>query len=279
MKRWQWLLGVAVLAAAGCKSIDVVQEGGFRVSQAMAQNQPAPVLSPDYGKAFTTDSAYRIQRLALEQVLAGKRPLGFKGGLTTAAAQQQYATNQPVAGVLLPGSAYAESEDGYLILLKSFRKPLIETELGYRLTQRVNAPLADVAALKAIVGEIAPVIELADMAMANGTPTALDLIATNVGSKRVIVGPGRAPSVTDPNGIHVDVYREGEPVNTGGSRTVLGDQWQALLWLVNRTVQTGWAIEPGQLLITGAIGKAAPLQTGLYVADYGRFARIEFVVE
>ena len=105
--RWQWLVGVAVLVAGclnGCNSIDVVQDGGFRVGQALSQNQPAPVLSPDYGKAFTIDKAYGIQRLAVGQVTQGRRVVGYKAGLTTAAARQQLGATEPVAGVLLPGS-------------------------------------------------------------------------------------------------------------------------------------------------------------------------------
>ena len=278
-KRLQLVLGVMVVLA-GCQSVDVVQDGGLRVSQAIEQNQPAPILSPDYGKAFTVEKAYQIQRLALDQVIHTIRPLGFKAGLTSPASQQQFGATQPIAGVLLPGSAITPTQDGYSVPLKAFRKPVLEAELGYRLTRRVTAPVSDVAALKAIVGEIAPVIELPDLATAGkDTPTALDLIAANVGAKRVIAGPGRAPSLTDPNAIHVDVYREGELVTTGNGRDVSGDQWQALLWLVNRTVQSGWTIEPGQLLITGSIGKPAPLQSGLYVADFGTFAHFEFVVE
>lgn len=267
---WVCLGGVVLLA--GCQSVDVVQEGGFRVGQALQQNQPVPVLSHDYGKAFTTDNAYKIQRLALDQVLRGQRPLGFKA--------EQFSSAESVAGVLLPGAEIAATEDGYTVLLKSFRKPLLQVELGYRLTSRVNAPLPDVATLKAIVGEIAPVIELPDLVVAgHEVPTALDLAATNVGAKRFLTGAGRAPSLNDPNKIHVDLYREGELVTSGDARTVTGDQWQALLWLVNRTVASGWAIEPGQLLLTGPIGKPAALQTGLYVADFGALARLEFNVE
>lgn len=278
MKQWQWWMGVAVLVA-GCQSIDIAQDGGLRVAQALGQSQPTPVLSAEYGKAFTEDTAYRIQRLALEQTIHTRAPLGFKAALTSPAAQQRFAATRPVAGVLLPDSEIRATEDGYRLLQKSFRQGVIEVELGYRLTHRVNAPLADVATLKALVGEIAPVIELPDMATAGGKPNAFDLIAGNVGARRVIIGPGRAPSLTEPNRIQVDLYREGEPVSRGDARGVQGDQWQALLWLVNRTVASGWAIEPQQWLITGAIGQAAPLQAGLYVADYGDFARLEFVVE
>jgi len=279
MKVWRsWLVAVAL--TAGCQSLDVAQDGGFRVSQAMLQNQPVPVLSPLYGKELTSEHAYRIQRLALEQVLRGQRPTGFKAGLTSSVAQAQFGSRQPIAGVLLPGAEIATTEDGYRVLAKTFRQPAAEAELGFRLTQRVNAPLPDIAALQAIVGEIAPVLELPDLATAGSSkPNALDLIATNVGAKRFIAGPGRAPSLTDPNKIVVEIYREGELVTRGGGRDVSGDQWQALLWLVNRTVASGWSIEPGQLLITGAIGKPFALQPGLYVADFGEFAHFEFVVE
>lgn len=279
MKRWCGFLSLVVFVA-GCQSLDVVQDGGFRVSQAMLQNQPVPLLSPDYGKAFTVDNAYRIQRVALEQVLHGQRPAGFKTGLTSPAVQLQFGTNQPVAGVLLPGSQIAATDDGYQVLIKTLRKPVAELELGYRLTSRVSTLVPDVAALKAIVGEIVPVVELPEMLVAgSNAPTALDLIATNVGAKRYIAGPGRAPSLHDPNQMRVEIYREGELVSAGTGREAMGDQWQALLWLVNRSVASGWAIEPGQLLITGTIGKTIALQPGLYVADYGTFAHFEFTVE
>jgi 2-keto-4-pentenoate hydratase len=278
MKDWRGVL-VAALLVAGCQSIDVVQDGGFRVSQTMLQNQPAPLLSLVYGKALTEQHAYRIQRVSLEQILRGQHPAGFKAGLTSPAAPQQFGRQQPIAAVLPPGGEIPVSEDGYRVLVKTFRKAGAEAEIGYRLTRRVSAPLPDVAALKAIVAEIVPVVELPELAMAGGKPTALDLIATNVGAKRYLAGPGRAPSLTDPNRVQVEVYREGEPVSRGVGRDVSGDQWRALLWLVNRTVESGWSIEPGQLLITGTVGKPFDVQPGLYVADFGDFARIEFIVE
>lgn len=274
MKAWRGMLFAAVLVT-GCQSIDVVQDGGFRVSQAMLQSQPAPLLSPLYGKALTEQHAYQIQR----EVLRGQRPAGFKAGLTSPAAQQQFGARQPIAAVLPPGSEIPASEDGYRVLIKTFRKAGAEAEIGYRLTRRVSAPLQDVAALTAIVAEIVPVVELPELAMAGTKPSALDLIATNVGAKRYIAGPGRAPSLNDPNLVQIDVYREGKPVSRGVGREVGGDQWQALLWLVNRTVASGWSIEPGQLLITGTVGQSFELQPGLYVADYGDFARLEFTVE
>jgi 2-keto-4-pentenoate hydratase len=95
----------------------------------------------------------------------------------------------------------------------------------------------------------------------------------------VITGLGRAPGLTDPNAVAVTLYKDGEVLNQGTGRDVSGDQWHALLWLVNRTIDSGWTIEPGQLLITGAMGKPVPMSAGLYVADFGRFGRLEWNVE
>jgi 2-keto-4-pentenoate hydratase len=279
-KSWagSWL-GAALLLAA-CSSIDPVQDGGYRVSQAWAQKQPVPLLVPLYKKALTLDSAYRIQHLALEQALGGRTPAGFKAALTNLESQRFYGATAPAAAVLLPGGALKAEEDGYRTRIGDYRQGVVEVEVGYRFAQRINHILPDVRALQANLAEIFPAVELPDLAHAGTEPyRALDIIATNAGAKHFIVGSGRAPSLTDPNVVTVTLYRDGEIVTQGTGRDVLEDQWQALLWLVNRTVESGWSIEPGQVLITGAMGKPTPLQTGIYVADYGRFGRIEWTVE
>jgi 2-keto-4-pentenoate hydratase len=49
----------------------------------------------------------------------------------------------------------------------------------------------------------------------------------------------------------------------------MGDQWEALRWLVNTVLAEGYAIEPGQLLMTGALGGAHPASPGRYRAEFG----------
>jgi 2-keto-4-pentenoate hydratase len=272
-----WLSALLLLAA--CNSIDPVQDGSYRVSQAWAQKQPVPLLVPVYKKNLTLDGAYRIQRLALEQTLSGRPPAGFKAALTNLESQAYYGASAPAAAVLPPGSTL-KSDGGYRVALRDFRQGIVEVEIGYRFARRIDRPLPDVKALQASLQEILPAIELPDLAhTGDGQYRALDIIATNAGARHFIAGSGRASSVTDPNLINFTLYRDGEVVTQGSGRDVLDDQWQALLWLVNRTIASGWTIEPGQVLITGSMGKATPLQKGIYVADYGRFGRIEWTVE
>ncbi len=273
-----WLSAALLLAA--CSSVDPVQDGGYRVSQAWARNEPVPLVVPLYGKALNIATAYRIQRVALEQQLHGKAPAGYKAALTNLESQRFYGASTPAVAVLLPGSALPVEEDGYRMRISDYRQGLVEVEIGYRFAHRINHTLPDVKALQANLAEILPTVELPDIAHEGKDKyLALDIIATNAGAKHYIAGAGRAPSLTNPNTVTVTLYRDGEIVTQGSGRDVLDDQWQALLWLVNRTVEGGWTIEPGQLLITGAMGKPTPLQKGIYVADYGRFGRIEWTVD
>lgn len=271
-----------LLLLTACAAVDPVPEGTLRVSQAWAAKQPVPLLVPLYKKTLTLDGAYAIQRQALRQTLGGQAPAGYKAALTNLESQAYYGATAPAAAVLLPGSALKGGEEGYRIALRDYRQGIVEVEIGYRFAQRISHPVPNVQALQALLAEILPAVELPDLAHAGGKDQqyrALDIIATNAGARHFIAGSGRASSLTDPNTVNFTLYRDGENIAQGSGRDVLDDQWQALLWLVNRTIASGWTIEPGQVLITGAMGKPLPLQAGIYVADYGRFGRIEWTVE
>lgn len=275
------ITALTLVLSACATVVDPVPEGSKRITEAWVRNEAVPLLSEHFGKELTMEAAYRIQYNALHEVPLSRAPEGFKAGLTSAAGQQQFGINEPIAGVLPGGSQLKKAEDGYHVKMRDYRKPIVEIEIGYRFAERIQYPLADVNALKAVVSEMMPVIELPDLSHAGGDKkfTGVDIIASNAGAKYFIAGPGRAPSVIDPNSVAITLYRDGEIVTQGSGRDALNDQWQALLFLVNRTLASGWIIQPGQVLITGALGKAGPLQKGVYVADYGRFGRIEFFSE
>jgi 2-keto-4-pentenoate hydratase len=278
----KWNKGLAVLLLmAGCATVDPVQDGGYRMSQALLQNQPVPMLSERYGKALTLAGAYRIQHLALEQVLQGRAPAGFKAGLTSAASQRQFGAAEPVAGVLPAGARLrADPEEGYQLARRNYRQPMVELEVGFRFAHRISGQLPDVQSLRTHVAAVLPVIEIPDLGHEGEAPPQLaDIVAANVFAKQFIAGPERAPGLTDPNAVAVTLYRDGNLLAQGGGRDVQGDQWQALLWLVNRSVASGWTIEPGQVLLTGSMGAPVPLQPGLYVADFGGLGRIEWAVQ
>jgi 2-keto-4-pentenoate hydratase len=73
--------------------------------------------------------------------------------------------------------------------------------------------------------------------------------------------------------------RNGEAINRGKGTDALGGQWKAALRLVNTMVKQGWKIEPGQIIITGALGRMVPGKPGNYIADYGPLGTITFKID
>jgi len=52
--------------------------------------------------------------------------------------------------------------------------------------------------------------------------------------------------------------QDGFTVNQGKAKDAMGDQWEALLWLVNGAIEQGCLIEQGHIMITGAVGHIVP---------------------
>jgi 2-keto-4-pentenoate hydratase len=83
----------------------------------------------------------------------------------------------------------------------------------------------------------------------------------------------------DVNGVHVSLKRDGELLHEARSAELMGDQLNALKWLVNRVIELGYVIDAGHLLMTGALGPAHPAAPGRYLAAYTGMGEIEFYIE
>lgn len=221
---------------------------------------------PNIDETLTIDSAYRVQTRSVRAKLQGASPAGFKAGLTSAPAQARFKTNDAVAGVLFKEGALQSTDT---VSLSEARGLHIEVEIAMRIGTAIHQPLADVAALRAHIDGIAPAIELPNLDFTQPqTLDAVDIVATNVAAAHYIVGAFVPPQQRDPNAVDVRLTCNDKEMFTGKGSDSLGDQWRAALWLVNKTLQQGWSIEPGQILLTGALGKMLPGATGHCVASY-----------
>jgi 2-keto-4-pentenoate hydratase len=251
-----------------------------RVVLARNAGDPAPVLSSGAAEPLATATAYHVQTKAVKTWLASQSPIGFKAGLTSAAGQKKFAVNQPVAGVLLPGSQLKQQGQGYTVDRRQFNRAMMEAEIGFRFKNSISTPITNIKTLKANVAAVLPVIELPDLAF--DKPAQLkgaDIIANNVAAKHLIAGTDRDVKGIDINALSVNIKKDGKSLLQGQGRDAMGDQWRALLWLVNQTVASGWEIQPGQLLITGALGKMLPAEAGAYQVDFGELGQLGFTVQ
>lgn len=219
------------------------------------------------------ESAYQLQRQLVQRV--AYPVIGYKAGLTSEAGQKKFGVSEPVAGALFQqGLAF----DRYVYLLSDHTNLMLETEIGFILNQNITQ-LVTAEQVPALVKSVVPVIELPDLRFENpDNITGHGLIVNNVASNKVLVGKPISVQSLDINQITTKLTRNGQVVIEGKATDAMDDQWQALAWLINRSLKTGYPVSEGNLLITGALGPMIPAERGQYDADFGELGKLAFSV-
>jgi len=138
----------------------------------------------------------------------------------------------------------------------------------------------DVDTLKKMIKGVFPAVELPDIRFVEMKDMkGEDLIVDAVASSKYIVGKLLPPDKVEVNQVLVSLTLDGKLVNEGKAADAMGDQWKALLWLVNGVTAQGWSIEPGQVLITGAMGNMIPGKPGKYEGDWGTLGKLSWTVK
>ena len=246
----------------------------LRMKSDYQAGNPLPVATGERAD-LDLPAAYGIQHAYVAARLQSESIAGFKAGATAPGPQRAFGLSEPITGVLFASGA---RENGARIRLGDFRALMLEVELGFRLGRAITEAPRDVAALREAVSAVLPMVELAEIPFGGAAFTGLDLIAANSASCAFMAGDEPAWRDTDINAITVRFARDGEVLHEAPASDVMGDQWQALLWLVGRVLEQGYSLEPGHLLMTGSIGAAHPGKPGRYEADFGDFGRLAFQV-
>lgn len=227
---------------------------------------------------LTEDKAYALQKQMADKILSkGEKIGGFKAGLTSSASQQRFGVGSAVLGPMFKNG---ELGPDAVVEVKGFTRLFVETEVGYVVGAKITQPVQDVASLKKMIKEVFPAVELPDIRFAEMKDLkGVDLIVDAVSSSKYIVGKPIPLDKVDVDQVQVSLALDGKVVNEGKAADAMGDQWKALLWLVNGVVAQGWSIEPGQVLITGAMGNMIPGKTGKYEGDWGALGKLSWTVK
>jgi 2-keto-4-pentenoate hydratase len=238
---------------------------------------PMPQLSAEHPEA-TLNDGYAIQALVVKQLLAGKKPAGFKAAVIAAPGQKALGVEGPLAGVIPPGGVLCACE-AVTIDLGEDPARNIETEVGYLIGTAITAPIADIATLQKHIKIVLAMIEVPGGPVeTTGPPTAADLAAWNINAKLFIAGDYKAPEKIDVDSVTVTLKRDGETVNTGHGADAAGGQWETLRKTINTLVALGYTFEPDQFISNGALGKIVKAEPGSYEADFGPLGAVVFDV-
>ncbi len=276
MKLSQFLTLLLVGFTPAFASAQSSEEWSASILKALERKQPIPAVGNQSYNA-TERQAYEVQKMVVSKLAdAGNPIIGHKAGLTNEAAQAKFDLFEPVAGTLLKSHV---KNTATFVSRRQFKKMVVEMEIGFELKLSIRSEPRNVEELKAKVRQIVPIVELPNVYF---TPdddlSGMDIIASNVATATVIKGRPKPLSSIDVNEIESKLTLNNEVVATGLGSDAMGDQWEALLWLVRNRLQEGFEVKRNDLLITGAMGQVVAAESGRYVADFGKLGRVTFTL-
>ncbi|WP_254916079.1 2-keto-4-pentenoate hydratase [Pandoraea sp. PE-S2T-3] len=200
------------------------------------------------------DAAYRIQHRNTDHAVQvdGRRIVGRKIGLTSAAVQKQLGVDQPDYGVLFDDMAVVNAG---LVNMSSLLQPKIEAELAFGFRVDIDDPSLEMSDLFERIEWVAPALEIVDSRIADWKIGIVETIADNASSGRFVIGR-KLPFTPDIDLVNCQMrMQENRQVaSTGSGAACLGNPLNAALWLAKKLIEVGHPIKAGELVLSGALG-------------------------
>ena len=234
---------------------------------------PIPPFTDDDPSLGMADG-YAIQRELIELLLAdGDRIVGHKVGLSSKPMQKMVGVDSPDYGPVLASTIY---RDGDTIPAGRFIAPKIEAEIVFVIGERLEGPGVTVTQAHAAIAGAVAAMEIVDSRIADWRIKLADTVA-DLASNGAMATSSRIVPITDIDTrlIGMTLTRNGELIDTGAGAAALGDPVAVVAWLANVLGGDGVALEPGHLIMTGALHAAVPMTPGdVFRAEFDRLGPI-----
>ena len=219
--------------------------------------KPFTDADPDLGIA---DGYAIAQQLTSMLVNDGDEVVGYKVGLTSKPMQKMIGVDSPDHGPVLGSTVYA---DGDAVSLSAFIQPKIEAEIAFVLGNGLRGPGVTVRQARGAIAGMVAAVEIVDSRFADWRIRLADTVA-DLASNGAVAVSGRVVSLdgVEPRLIGMVLTRSGELMDTGAGAAALGDPVGVVAWLANTLGEMGAGLEPGQLIMTGALHAAVPMMAG-----------------
>jgi len=246
-----------------------LNELAARLTRAAADRTPIDQLTDDVPD-LDVPGGYAVQRILREQ--AGSLA-GWKLGLTSRAKQRQVGIDEPVYGFLAAAHAL---DLGAPVRLGELIAPRAEPEIVFTLGRDLAGPAVTAADVLAATASVAVGIEIIDSRYRDHRYTAADLVADDTAAGRYVVGAPVSPVGIDLRLVGVVLEHNGEVVATAAGAASLGHPTGAVAWLVRALSAEGAGLSAGEVVLSGALIDAAPIEAGdVVVASIDRLGTVE----
>jgi 2-keto-4-pentenoate hydratase len=223
--------------------------------RARQAGQTLDVLLSDEFK-LSLEDAYQIQnRMTAARLTDGERLAGWKLGYTSAAMRAQMGVSSPNFGPLTDAMLLGSPA----VLPSGALQPRVEPEIGLRLRQRIVAPCSLASALDACDAAFA-CLEIVDSVWSGYRFTLEDNTADGSSAAWVAVGPQLQLPLDMLPSLQVALSVDGEIVERAIGAAAGSHPAAGLVWLAEQLAAQGRVLEPGDLVITGGLTSAQPLE-------------------
>ena len=144
------------------------------------------------------------------------------------------------------------------------------------LGERLMGPGVTVTQAHAAIAGAVAAMEIVDSRIADWRIKLADTVA-DLASNGAMATSSRVVPITDFDSrlVGMTLTRGGELVDTGAGAAALGDPVAVVAWLANVLGGDGVALEPGHLIMTGALHAAVPMTPGdVFRAEFDRLGPI-----
>jgi 2-keto-4-pentenoate hydratase len=205
--------------------------------------------------------AYQIQLDTIDYKLnQGAKVVGKKIGLTSKAMQEMLGVDIPDYGHLLDNMIYQEDEP---VSLGEFIQPRVEFEIGFILKEKLQGPGVTTDDVTRATDYVVPAAEIIDSRIKDWKFKFEDTVADNGSSAGAIIGKDKKPlDEVDLPKVKMNLYKQGEFIDSAYGSAVMGNPIEAVAWLANEVGAYNISLNPGEIILAGALAKAVPIEAG-----------------
>jgi 2-keto-4-pentenoate hydratase len=206
---------------------------------------------------LSLSDAYAVQRaVTARRIGRGERIVGWKLGYTSVAMRAQMGVSEPNFGPLTDVMLL----DSGASVSANLIQPRVEPEIGLRFSTDVPTD-ADVDSVLRSVGEAFACLEVVDSVYPNYRFTLPDNTADGSSAAQVVVGPTLA-RLDALDAVSVELFRNDELVASATGAAASGHPAIGVVWLVSQLAAQGRQLRAGDIVITGGLTAAVPLDHG-----------------
>ncbi len=253
-------------------SREKTEELAARIVAAAEQASSIPPITDEVD--VDIDDAYRIASVvARRRIGRGERPVGWKIGFTNRTIWNEYGVHAPIWGPMYDTTVSRSQQDADTACcqLAGLLEPRIEPEIVFRIA-RVPHPDMDELELLACIDAVGHGYELVQSLFPAWRFRAADTIAAfalhgcyRYGRLLPVEGPqARSEWFARLADFEIMLFRGEIEIDRGSGENVLGGPLSAFRHFVHGLAEhpMGRGIEPGDLITTGTVTRAFPVQSG-----------------